>query len=164
MPDISAVSAVDVSAVTGLTAIVLLTLNLLLGLLVSTNYNSLKQWPHRKLPFPLFKIHNWTAYTAITVAVLHPAILLFSRTAGFHVGDLLWPLHSPGETLYNTLGAIGFYLFAMVVVTSYFRPKLGYRPWKKLHYFAYAAAAVLFLHGIFIDQNLKNEVPDFFDG
>lgn len=158
------ISAVDVSAVVGLTALVLLTLNILMGLLVSTNYNSVRQWPHRKLPWPLFRIHNWTGYIALSVAVLHPVILLLSRTAKFGIVDVLFPIHSPQQTLYNNLGALTFYSFALVVVTSYFRPKLGYRPWKKLHYVAYFAATVMFIHGTLIDQNLKGQVPDFLDG
>ena len=158
------ISAVDVSAVVGLSAMVLLTLNILMGLLVSTNYHSVRQWPHRKLPWPLFKIHNWTGYTALSVAVLHPVILLFSSTAKFGLGDVLWPFSSPGQRLYNLLGALTFYSFLLVVTTSYFRPKLGYRPWKKLHYVAYFAAASMFVHGTLIDQNLKGQVPDFLDG
>jgi sulfoxide reductase heme-binding subunit YedZ len=158
-------SAVDVSATVGLTAMVLFTLNILMGLLVSTNYNSKKQWPHRKLPVPLFRIHNWTGYAALGVAALHPTILLFAGTKPkFALGDLLLPIHSPYQTFYNSLGAIGFYGFAFVVVTSYFRPKLGYRPWKKLHYTAYFAAAIMFVHGTLIDQNLKGQTPDFLDG
>ena len=46
-------TANDLSSFAGLTAMVLLTVNILLGLLVTTNYNSLRQWPHRKLPVPL---------------------------------------------------------------------------------------------------------------
>ena len=158
------ISAVDVSAVVGLTAMVLLTLNILMGLLVSTNYNSARQWPHRKLKWPLFRIHNWTGYTALGVAALHPVILLTSHTAKFRLFDILVPVSSPHQTLYNNLGAITFYSFAFVAVTSYFRPKLGYRPWKKLHYTAYFAAAVMFVHGTLIDQNLKGQTPDFLDG
>jgi predicted ferric reductase len=159
-------TAIDAAGTVGLIAMVLLTLNILMGLLVSTNYNSQKQWPHRKLPVPLFRIHNWTGYTAMCVALLHPTILLFvnSKQGKFTIGDLLLPLHSPFQTLYNNLGAITLYSFALVVVTSYFRPKLGYRPWKKLHYVAYFAAASMFIHGTLIDQNLKNETPDFLDG
>jgi DMSO/TMAO reductase YedYZ heme-binding membrane subunit len=50
------------------------------------------------------------------------------------------------------------------VVTSYLRPRLGSRPWKKLHYLAYLAAALLFVHGTLIDPNLKNRPSDFLDG
>ncbi len=157
-------SAVDISSTVGLVAMVLFTLNILMGLLVSVNYNTVKQWPHRKLPVPIYKLHNWNAYVALSVAALHPTILLFSRTAHFRFLDVALPLNSPGQRLYNNLGAITFYSFAVVVVTSYFRRRLGHVAWKKLHYTAYAAAAVMFVHGTFIDQNLKHQAPDFLDG
>lgn len=159
-------TAIDLSSYAGLIAMGLFTLNLLLGLLVKTNYNPAVQWPRRKLPWPLFKIHNWTAYVAICFVVLHPVILLFStaKDASFTLGDILLPIHSPGQTLYNTLGALTFYTFALVVVTSYFRPKLRYRPWKKLHYLAYVAGALMFVHGTLIDPDLKNRPTDFLDG
>lgn len=159
-----AISAVDVSSVVGLTAMVLLTLNLLLGLLVSTNYNPAKQWPRRRLRWPLFRIHNWTGYTALCVALLHPAILLLSSTAKFRLADILFPVDSPGQRLYNSLGAITLYAFAVVAGTSYFRPKLRHRRWKKLHYIAYGAAATMFIHGTLIDPDLKNRPADFLDG
>jgi hypothetical protein len=122
-------SAIDLSSFAGLTAMALLAINLLLGLLVTTNYNPRQHWPHRKIP--IFKIHNWNAYLAIAVVCLHPVILLFSKTAGFHARDVLWPLHSPGQRLYNCMGAAAFYAIALVVVTSYFRPRLGSRPWEE---------------------------------
>jgi len=155
-------TAIDLSACTGLTAMVLITLNVLLGLLVTTNYSPRRQWPYRKIP--VFKIHNWTAYAAIAVACLHPTILLFSSTAGFKLTNVLWPVQSPGQRLYNCLGACTFYLVVIVVVSSYLRPRLGYRPWKKLHWLAYAAGAVMFIHGTLIDPYLKNNPTDFLDG
>jgi len=158
------ISAVDISSTVGLVAMVLFTINILMGLLVSVNYNTVKQWPHRKLPIPLYKLHNWNAYLALSVAALHPVILLFSKTAHFGIADVLLPLNSPGQRLFNILGATTFYAFAVVVVTSYFRRRLGHIAWKRLHYTAYFAAAVLFVHGTLIDQNLKGQVPDFLDG
>ncbi len=141
---------------------VLLTLNILLGLLLSARYNPVRQWPHRRLP--IFDIHNWTAYIALGLVTLHPLILLFSSTAGFAIGDVLLPIHSPKQTLYNCFGAVAFYCVIFVVVTSYFRARFGSRLWKKLHYVSYAAAAFLFTHGILIDPELKNAPPDPLDG
>ncbi len=155
-------TAVDLSSFAGLFAMCLLTLNVLLGLLISTKYNPMRQWPRRWIP--IFKIHNWNAYIALSLVLLHPILLLFSSTAGFRILDVLWPLHSPGQRLYNWLGAITFYAVVFVVVTSYFRPKLGNRIWKPLHFTAYVAAGFLFAHGILIDPNLKNLPPDLLDG
>jgi predicted ferric reductase len=158
------ISAVDISSTVGLIAMVMLTLNILMGLLVSVNYNPQTWWPHRKLPVPFWKLHNWNGYLAISIAVLHPTILLFSHTAGFKLGDVLLPVSSPGQTFYNNLGALTFYSFLFVVTTSYFRPQLRYRLWKKLHYVAYGAAALMYIHGTLIDPNLKNQPTDFLDG
>lgn len=153
---------IDLSSDIGLIAMVLLTLNILLGLVLSARYNTLLHWPHRRLP--LFDVHNWTAYTALGLIVLHPVLLLFSKDAAFRPIDILFPIHSPKQTLYNNLGALAFYCTLFVVVTSYLRARLGSRLWKKLHYVSYAAAALLFTHGILIDPELKNRAPDLLDG
>ncbi|MBV8552774.1 MAG: ferric reductase-like transmembrane domain-containing protein [Acidobacteriaceae bacterium] len=155
-------TAIDLSSDAGLIAMVLLTANILLGLILSARYSTVRNWPHRRLP--VFDIHNWTAYIALSLIVLHPALLLFSHTAGFGIGDILFPVHSPKQTLYNCLGAGAFYCTVFVVVTSYLRSRLGSRLWKKLHYVSYAAAALLFVHGILIDPELKNKPPDLLDG
>ena len=155
-------TALDISSFAGLAAMVLITLNVLLGILVSRNYNPARRWPQRKIP--LFRIHNWTAYVALVLILVHPALLLLHDKPQFRLGDLLYPLNSPGQSLYNSLGALTFYALLVVVITSYFRPQLGSRPWKKIHYTAYFAAAVMFVHGTLIDPNLKGQAPDYFDG
>jgi predicted ferric reductase len=155
-------SALDLSSFAGLTAMVLLTINILLGLLISVRYNPVHRWPHRRLP--LFQIHNWTAYIALGLVFAHPVLLLCSKSAGFRIVDVVWPLSSPGQRLYNCLGALAFYAVSFVVVTSYFRVKIGRNAWKAFHYVAYAAAALLFVHGLLIDPNLKKLPPDLLDG
>jgi len=114
-----------------------------------------------KLPMPFWKLHNWNGYLALGVAVFHPTILLFSSTAKFKIGDLLLPLNSPGQRLYNNLGALTFYSFLFVVTTSYFRPQLRYRPWKNCTMWLMARAALMYVHGTLIDPNLKNLQPIF---
>jgi hypothetical protein len=52
------VTAIDASGTIALGAIGLLTLNLLLGLLLSVGYNPTRQWPRQKVN--LFSFHNWT--------------------------------------------------------------------------------------------------------
>ena len=155
-------TAVELSSDAGLVAMVLLTVNILLGLLLSARYNTVRSWPHRRLP--IFDIHNWTAYIALGLIVLHPVLLLVSDTAHFRVVDVLFPIHSPHQTLFNNFGALAFYCVLFVVVTSYVRSRLGSRLWKKLHYVSYAAAALLFTHGLMIDPDLKERPPDYLDG
>ena len=154
-------SAIDLSSYVGLFALALLTANILLGLLMSVRYSTVRSWPHRQMN--LFALHNWTGYTALCVAGLHPIILLFSKTAGFRWLDLLWPIHSPSQPVVNSLGAAAFYCLAVVVATSYFRLPLGRKRWKGLHYVAYISAALFFTHGILTDPELKHRPTDFLD-
>lgn len=155
-------TAIELSATTGLVAMWLLTANLLLGLLLGVRYNPWTHWPHRR--FNYFRLHNWTGYIALALTLLHPSILLFSRDAGFEVGDLIWPLRSaPHEPVWATLGAVALYVLAIVVVTSYFRRKLGRKTWKTLHYLAYSSAAAFYAHGIAMDPKLKDRPVDWLD-
>src|SRR5438309_12113205 len=112
------------------------------------------------LKVTIFDIHLWAAFIEFNLILLHPSVLLFSSTAGFVPLDIVWPLHSPKQTLYNCFGGAAFYCVIFVVVTSYFRSKLGSRLWKKLHFVSYAAALFIFVHGILIDPNLKGQAPD----
>src|SRR3954471_22795435 len=148
-------TAIDISSVLGLIAVGIFTAQILLGLLLSVGYNPVRQWPRRRLK--LFTFHNWLGYIGLATAFTHPLILLASSTAGFRLFDIFVPIWSPMQPLPNTLGAAALYLVAFVVLTSYFRALFPHHNWKLLHYSAYAAAAVFYVHGVLADPNLQNK-------
>jgi DMSO/TMAO reductase YedYZ heme-binding membrane subunit len=154
-------TAIDISSVAGLITVGIFTAQILLGLLLSVGYNPLRRWPRQ--PVKLFTFHNWLGYIGLATAFTHPTILLASSTAGFRPFDILVPIWSPTQPIPNTLGAIAFYLVAFVVLTSYFRRVFGRHRWKQLHFTAYAAAAVFYVHGVWADPLLKNRPVDFID-
>jgi predicted ferric reductase len=154
-------TAIDVSSVVGLIAVGIFTAQILLGLLLSVGYNPTRQWPRQRVK--LFTFHNWLGYIGLSTALVHPLILLASSTAGFKLFDVFVPIWSPTQPFENTLGAIALYLVAFVVLTSYFRRVFGHHRWKLLHYTAYAAAAVFYVHGTLADPLLKNGPVDFID-
>jgi DMSO/TMAO reductase YedYZ heme-binding membrane subunit len=155
-------TAIDISSVAGLIAVGIFTVQILLGLMLSVGYNAIRRWP-RIRGVKLFTFHNWLGYIGLATAFIHPLILLASSTAGFRLFDIAVPIWSPTQPIPNTLGAIAFYLVAFVVLTSYFRRLFGHHRWKQLHYTAYAAAAVFYVHGVWADPLLKNHPPDFID-
>ena len=159
-------TAIDVSSVVGLTAVGLFTAQILMGLLLSVGYNPIRQWPRQRW-IKLFTFHNWLGYIALATASVHALILLTvpSKNGGtlFRVFDLVVPIWSPVQPIPTTLGAIAFYLTAFVALTSYFRRVFGRHRWKQLHYVAYAAAAVFYLHGVWADPLLQNRPIDFID-
>ena len=156
-------TAVDVSGTIALGAVGLLTLNLLLGVLLSVGYNPRRRWPRKALK--LFTWHNWTAYVALAAVVLHAGALLFSSDPAFRVVDVLLPIYSPVQPLSNSLGAVAFYLVLVVVITSLktVRAALGRHVWKPIHYTTYAAALVFFVHGVIADPEVKGRPIDFID-
>jgi predicted ferric reductase len=156
------ISVLDLSAYIGLTAVGAITLNMLLGTLMVFRYSPVRQWPHRR--FNYFRLHNVSGYVALSLAVVHPMVLLFNKPARFRVLDLLYPVHSPSQPLENTIGAVGLYAVALVVVTSYLRLRLGRPLWKAFHFMIYLAAAGVFCHSLLTDPELKNADVDWFDG
>jgi predicted ferric reductase len=159
---VTRITILDLSAYLGLTAVGAVTLNMLLGMLMAVRYSPVRSWPHRR--FNYFRLHNWCGYIALLVSILHPLTLLLNKKPKFQIADLVYPVHSPSQPLENTIGAIALYLVAMVVITSYFRIRLGRRVWKAFHFGIYIAAAALFFHSLLTDPDLKNAPVDWFDG
>jgi predicted ferric reductase len=155
------ISVLDLSSYVGLVAVAAVTLNMVLGIMMAFRYSPVRSWPHRR--FNYFRVHNWLGYIALAASVLHPALLLLNKKPAFRVRDLVFPVHSPSQPLENTVGAVGLYLLAYVVITSYFRLRLGRRLWEAFHFGIYIVALPLFFHSLLTDPNLKNSV-DWLDG
>jgi predicted ferric reductase len=156
------VSLLDLCSYLGLGAAGAVTVNLLLGMLLSLRYSPLRQWPHRRVN--LFALHRWTAYLAVFLTLTHPAVLLFLRAPRFRVIDVLWPVHSYLQPKLNLAGACALYLLLIVLVSSLLRTRMQRLVWRRLHYLVFPAAVLLFLHSILTDPNLKDGHPDMLDG
>ncbi len=154
-------TAVSVSALAGLFAVWLLTLNLLLGLLLSVRYNPLKRWPYQRINY--FTVHNWTGYVALALVGVHIVLLPFSSTAGWSWGDAFWPAHVSQQPFDNVVGALSFYLLFIVVLTSWLRRRMGRKSWKLVHYASYACAVLFFWHGAVVDPKMANGPINYLD-
>ncbi|MGA9982211.1 MAG: ferric reductase-like transmembrane domain-containing protein [Acidobacteriaceae bacterium] len=155
-------SALDLCSYLGLGAVGAVTVNLLLGMLMSLRYSPLRQWPHRHIN--LFLLHQWTAYAAVALTVTHPLVLLFLHAPRFRWIDVLWPVDSPLQPKINLVGAGALYLLLLVFVSSLLRLRIGRPVWRSLHYFVFPAAVLIFLHSILTDPLLKDGHPDLLDG
>src|SRR5215218_2369161 len=151
----------DFTTYLGLAAMYLLSVNVLLGLLMSARYNPWKRWPHRRIN--LLKLHNWTAYVALGLALLHPIPLLFIDKPRFAIGDILLPVSSPQQPVVNTIGAVALYLLVFTVITSIYRARIGRQRWKLLHYLTFVVAILFVIHGALTDQHLDNSPVDLLD-
>ena len=155
-------TALDLSADVGLLAVFLSTANICLGLLIAVRYSPWRRWPHRRIN--IFAVHNCTAYFLMASVLTHPFILLFSTRSSWRLLDLALPVWSPVQPIENTVGAVSLYLIVVVILTSYFRLRLGRRQWKRFHYLVYVAGICTFIHGILADPDLKGNPVDALDG
>jgi predicted ferric reductase len=153
--------AIDISGDVALVAITLLTVNILLGILMSVKYNPVRSWPHRRVDTVL--LHNWTGYLALAASALHPLIILLSSTVHFRLTDILYPVNAPKQPWINTLGAAALYLLIFTVVTSYFRFEIGRKWWKRMHYVTYALFVLFAVHAVLTDPTLKDAPLDPLD-
>jgi hypothetical protein len=159
---IVSMTLLDLCSYLGLGAAGAATVNLLLGLLIALRYSPVRQWPHR--PVNVFALHQWTAYLTVALTLAHPVVLLWLKVPHFGWVDLLWPVHSPLQPWINSAGAAGLYLVVVLLGTSLLRLQIGRPLWRKLHYLAFPAMALIFVHSILTDPNLKDGHPDLLDG
>ena len=155
-------SLLDLCSYLGLGAVGAVTVNLLLGMLLSLRYSPVRLWPHRRIN--LFALHRWTAYLAVGLILAHPAVLLFLHTPRFRLVDLLWPVHSYLQPKLNLAGAGALYLLVVVLVSSLLRTRMARPVWRRLHLLVYPAAVLVFLHSILTDPDLRDGHPDLLDG
>ncbi len=161
-------SVLEVSKIVGLIATAVLSANLLLGILISTRYKQTVWW-HRMPPFVrkmgLFTLHNITAYIGLFLAMLHPFLLLFETGHRYRLLTIIFPIDAPAQKWINALGSAALLLLFIVVFTSIkkVRKQFAYRSWKAIHLTAYAAAVLFLMHGLLINNELKNVAVDLFD-
>lgn len=156
------ITLLDLCAYLGLVAVAAVTINILLGIMMAFRYSPVRSWPHHR--FNYFRLHNWTGYLALFFAAVHPIVLLFNKSPRFSFTNILYPVHSPQQPFENTLGAIALYIVAFMVVTSYFRVRLGRHLWKSFHFSVYLGAIALLWHSLFTDPNLNHSPVDWLDG
>jgi DMSO/TMAO reductase YedYZ heme-binding membrane subunit len=153
---------IELSGFAGLTAIGLLTANILIGLLMSVKYNPVRNWPHRRINTVM--LHNYTGWAALIVSLAHPLILLLPNRVDFHLSHLLWPLDAPKQPIVNTFGAAALYILLIVVLTSWRRFQIGRKWWKRIHFITYAMFPIYAVHAILTNPRLNDKPIDYLDG
>lgn len=160
---------IDLSGSLGIAATIVLTINLLLGMMLSTAYRRSSWWkrmPVRIRNIDINSVHNWTAYLALAIAALHPLILTWAPESKFTITGILFPLKGPHQPWMAFLGSLAFYAVLIVIITTQkkIKQRLGFRKWKNIHLVSYGTACLFVVHGIFMDPHLKDNGVDWLDG
>lgn len=94
---------------------------------------------------PVLEIHKWIGKYATPMILLHPILITISRGESWFYSIL--PNISSLTDRHILLGQISLaLLFFTWFVSAYLREKIGFRPWKYLHYLAYICVPFALLH------------------
>lgn len=94
---------------------------------------------------PITRIHRWLGKYGVLLIAAHPLFITFSY--GESLFYSLVPHISTNFERHVTLGRISIWLVVMLWISSVLlRKKMGYRPWKYLHFLAYIALPFSLLH------------------
>ncbi len=147
----------------GLAATVVLTFNFLLGMLLATAYKKNIYW--RKLPdrirqLDINNLHNWTAYVALILVVIHPVLLLFAPSTKFTFIDIIFPVNAPNQKIFVAMGTLSLFALIIVIITTQKKLKsmMSFRVWKNVHLISYGTALLFVIHGIFMDATFERSI------
>ena len=142
------------SRATGVVALVLLTIVVLLGIMVSQR---------RRLPglprFATTSLHRSISLLAVAFIAVHIGTAVADPYVTIGIAAAVIPFTSPYEPLWLGLGAISFDMIVALIATSLARARIGRRTWRAVHWLAYACWPVALLHGVGSSTDMRAGWP-----
>lgn len=131
------------SRAAGFTAYVALSLEVALGLLVSTG--ALDRLLARAR---IVELHQWLSSATLLLVAAHALVLLGDGFAGLDALDLTIPFLAPVARLPTALSVLSAWILVGLHASYAMRGRLGARTWRKLHYASFGLYALATIHGI----------------
>ena len=126
---------------TGVIALVLLTLVLVLGIMV-TRKRSLPGLPR----FGTTSLHRSLSLLSVLFVAVHVITAIADPYVTIGIVAAIVPFTSAYKTLWLGLGAVSLDLLAALIGTSLLRARIGRRNWRAVHWLSYAAWPVALAH------------------
>jgi methionine sulfoxide reductase heme-binding subunit len=127
----------------GLVLLVLLTLVMVLGMSVQAGWA-----PRRWARFVTAELHRTLSLFAVALLGLHVVTAILDPYVTIGWAATVVPFLSPYHRLAIGLGTLAVDLGAAVLLTSVLRARLGFRAWRAVHWLAYLAWPMAFLHAL----------------
>ena len=128
---------------TGMTAVVLLSASMILGLMMSLRITT-PRWPGRVN----YDTHRFVTGVALWVVGVHIVLLVLDSWADIDLADLVIPFASGTRTFATGLGTLAFVTLTIVWFTSIYRKRLGQTTWRSLHYLTFGCYLMAIGHGV----------------
>lgn len=128
---------------TGVVTLVLLTVVCVLG--IATRRGQ----PAFALPrFGVAAVHRNASLWALCLLGVHVTTMVIDPYAQIALVDVVVPFTSDYRPLWVGLGTLALDLLLALVATSLLRHRIGLRGWRAVHWLAYAAWPLAFVHGL----------------
>jgi sulfoxide reductase heme-binding subunit YedZ len=136
---------------TGVVALVLLTVVIALGILVSRQ-RSLPGLPR----FATTSLHRSLSLLAVAFVAVHVVTAIADPYVTISIAAAIVPFASAYKTLWLGLGAVSIDLIVALVTTSLLRARIGRRTWRAVHWLSYAVWPVALAHSFGSSTDLRH--------
>jgi sulfoxide reductase heme-binding subunit YedZ len=122
---------------------------LLLTVVVALGIATSKRFRPRGLPlYVTTTVHRNAALLAVAFLVIHVTTAVLDGYVPVQLAAVVVPFAAHWSPFWVGLGALALDVLAALVVTSLLRKRLPYRTWRAIHWAAYAAWPLAYLHGL----------------
>jgi methionine sulfoxide reductase heme-binding subunit len=128
---------------TGIVALVLLTLTLVLGILTAGRAKA-RSWP----AFAQADLHKRVSLLAMVFLAFHVLTAVLDTYVNVGWASIVVPFASPYRPVWTGLGTVGVDLILAVAVSSALRQRISARTWRSIHWLAYGSWPVALAHSL----------------
>jgi predicted ferric reductase len=133
----------DIARTGGFTAYILLTLSVAIGLALTLHLQS-GRWPR----IINSELHNFLTLLALIFTVIHVLAVWIDPFTHFGWNEVFIPFLSHYRPIWMAFGIVSLYLGLAIGLSTWLRPYIGYKLWRKLHVFTLLSFLLVTVHGI----------------
>ncbi|HEY0755629.1 MAG TPA: ferric reductase-like transmembrane domain-containing protein [Ktedonobacteraceae bacterium] len=134
----------NVARAGGFTAYVLLTLAVIIGLALSTQMQSPARWPR----LINNELHNFLTLLSAIFLGVHILATWIDPFTSFGWNEMLIPFASHYRPSWMAFGIISLYLSLAIGLSTWIRPRIGYKWWRRLHVLTLGIFILATIHGL----------------
>jgi sulfoxide reductase heme-binding subunit YedZ len=139
------------SRATGVVALVLLTVVVVLGILVNRR-GRLPGLPR----FATTNLHRSMSLLAVVFLGVHVITAIADPYVTIGLVAAIVPFTAAYKTLWIGLGAVSLDIIVALILTSLARARIGRRTWRAVHWLAYASWPIALFHGVGASNDLRS--------
>ena len=133
----------NVARTGGFTAYILLTISVALGLALTMHWQT-PRWPR----IINNELHNFLTLLALIFTGIHVLAVTLDPFTHFGLNEILLPFVSHYRPVWMAFGIVALYLGLAIGLSTWIRPLIGYKWWRRLHVLTLLIFALVTVHGI----------------